>query len=96
MKRYIKIVLLILISCCYFNTVFEFSDTKKQGNFENKSHAHLQQSINKFFANSVTQSIPHYDIIVDMQIRFHLSAILLSSKYNSFFPRRDKFSILLS
>lgn len=45
MKGYIKIVLLILISCCYVNTVFEFSDTEKKANFENETHIYVYQTI---------------------------------------------------
>ena len=101
MKGYIKIVLLILISCCYVNTVFEFSDTEEKANFENESHAYIQQFSNQTFANNVTQSIPHCDINCDTPIQFHLSAITPASKCNSFykisfFPKRDKLFILYS
>lgn len=101
MKGYIKIVLLILISCCYVNTVFEFSDTEEKANFENESHTYVQQFNNQTFANSVTQSIPHCDINCDTPIQLHLSGILLASKCisfykNSFFPKRDKLFILYS
>ncbi|MFV5695490.1 hypothetical protein ACM55G_08650 [Flavobacterium sp. LB3P122] len=100
MKGYIKIVLLILISCCYINTVFEFSDSEEKANFENESHAYIQQFSNQIFANSVTQSIPHCDIS-DTPIQFHLNGILPVSKCNSFyksffFPKRDKLFILYS
>jgi hypothetical protein len=81
-KGYIKILLLILISCCYINTVFEFSDTKKKANFENEIHAYVQQCINLIFENSITQSIPNSDINCDTAIQFHLSAILHATKYN--------------
>ena len=43
MKSVFKIVLLTLISCCYLNTVFEFSDTEKKANFENETHIYIQQ-----------------------------------------------------
>lgn len=101
MKGYIKIFLLILISCCYVNTVFEFSDTEEKANFENESHAYIQQFNNLIFAKSVTQNIPHCDINCDIPIQFHLSAIIPATKYNSFykdsfFPKRDKLFILYS
>ena len=67
MKGYIKIFLLILISCCYVNTVFEFSDTEEKANFENESHAYIQQFNNLIFAKSVTQNIPHCDIPIQFQ-----------------------------
>ncbi|PWA10499.1 hypothetical protein DB891_04520 [Flavobacterium laiguense] len=101
MKGYIKIVLVILISCCYVNTVFEFSDTEEKVNFENESHAYIQQFSNQTFANIVTQSIPHCDINCDTLIQLHLSAILpaskcISSYKNSSFPKPDKLFILYS
>ena len=43
MKSVFKIILLTLISCCYLNTVFEFSDTEKKANFENEPHTYIQQ-----------------------------------------------------
>ena len=43
MKGHFKIFLLILITCCYANTVFEFSDNEKKTNFENESHCYIQQ-----------------------------------------------------
>lgn len=43
MKSYFKIILITLISCCYLNTVFEFSDTERRANFENETHNYIQQ-----------------------------------------------------
>lgn len=102
MKGYIKIFFLILISCCYVNTVFEFSDTEKKANFESESHTYIQQFDNQIFANSVTQSIPHFDINCNTSIQFHLSVVLsvstkcISFYKNSFFRKRDKLFILYS
>ena len=101
MKKYIKIVLLILISCCYVNTVFEFSDTEEKANFENESHTYIQKFDNESFSNSITQSIPHCDINFNTPIQFHLSAITPASKCNSFykstfFAKRDKLFIVYS
>lgn len=101
MKGYIKIFLLILISCCYVNTVFEFSDTEEKANFENESHAYIQQFSNITLVNSVTQSIPHCDINCDTPIQCHLSVILPASKCNSFykssfFSKPDRLFILYS
>ena len=61
MKKQFKILLLILVSFCYGNTVFEFSDTEKKANFENESHVYVQQHHNHDFGNDVTQSFPHFD-----------------------------------
>ncbi|RVT75399.1 hypothetical protein EOD40_11610 [Flavobacterium sufflavum] len=102
MKGYTKIVLLILISCCYVNTVFEFSDTEEKANFENESRIYIQQFDNQIFTDGITQSIPHGDINWDTAIPFHLNGILsvstkcVSFYKNSFFPKRDKLFILYS
>lgn len=101
MKGYFKLLILILISCCYINTVFEFSDTEKQANFENESHLYIQQCNNLTFTNSLTQSIPHCDINCDTPIQCHLSAVLPAFKCNSlykssFFSKPDRLFILYS
>ena len=57
MKRYIKIVLLILISCCYVNTVFEFSDIEEKQNFDKESHCYISQNTLKLnIPETTTQS----------------------------------------
>lgn len=43
MKKGLKILLLIILSCCYINTVFEFSDTEKKANFENEAHTYINK-----------------------------------------------------
>ena len=43
MKSHFKIIMFILISCCYLNTVFEFSDKERKANFENEIHNYIQQ-----------------------------------------------------
>ena len=43
MNRFFKIFLLLLITCCYANTVFEFLDNEKKANFENETHTYIQQ-----------------------------------------------------
>lgn len=58
MKSFFKIILLTLISCCYLNTVFEFSDTEKKANFENETHAYIQQdtqNLNVTYTKAVKQ-----------------------------------------
>ena len=101
MKGYIKILFLLVISCCYVNTVFEFSDTEKKTHFENESHAYIQYFNEQIVVNTVSQSIPNWDIDFDMPIQFHLSRILLGSTCNFFnkctlFPKRDKLFIRYS
>ncbi|WP_309613091.1 hypothetical protein [Flavobacterium sp.] len=47
-----------LISCCYFNTVFEFSDVEKKSNFENEAHNYIQQdtqTLNTTYSKIVLQ-----------------------------------------
>ena len=40
----LKILFFSLISCCYLNTVFEFSDIEKNKNFQNETHIYIYQS----------------------------------------------------
>ena len=58
MKSVFKILLLTLLSCCYLNTVFEFSDTEKKANFENETHTYIQQdnhNLNVTYTKTVKQ-----------------------------------------
>ena len=58
MKSIFKIILLTLISCCYLNTVFEFSDAEKKANFENETHSYIQQdnqNLNITYTKTVKQ-----------------------------------------
>jgi hypothetical protein len=45
MKSYFKVILIALISCCYLNTFFEFSDKEREANFKNETHSYIQQDI---------------------------------------------------
>ncbi len=40
----LKILFISLISCCYLNTVFEFSDIEEKQNFQNETHIYIYQS----------------------------------------------------
>jgi hypothetical protein len=40
----LKILFFSLISCCYLNTVFEFSDIEEKQNFQNETHTYTYQS----------------------------------------------------
>ena len=56
MKSYFKIIIFTLISCCYFNTVFELSDNEKKENFGNETHSYIQQeSLNTTYSKIVLQ-----------------------------------------
>lgn len=101
MKKQFKIVLIILVSFCYGNTVFEFSDTEKKVNFENESHVYVQQNHNPDFGNDVMQSFPHFDIISHTPYFFNLGSTLILSKDNlyfkkSFIPPPDRLFLLNS
>jgi hypothetical protein len=101
MKAYIKIVLLTLISCCYVNTVFEFSDIEEKANFENESHTYIQQFSNHSFVNNVTQSIPLRNVTCGTPLQFHLNRILPRFKcisfYKKYFSKKwDKLFIMYS
>ncbi|SEF84580.1 hypothetical protein SAMN04488130_103147 [Flavobacterium urumqiense] len=39
-----KILFFTLISCCYLNTVFEFSDNEEKLNFEKETHSYIYQN----------------------------------------------------
>ena len=60
MKSVLKILLLTLISCCYLNTVFEFSDNEKKTNFENESHTYIQQD-NHNLSVTYTKTVKQLD-----------------------------------
>ena len=87
MKKQFKILLLILVSFCYGNTVFEFSDTEMKANFENESHVYVQQHHSQDFGNDVTQSFPHFDIISYSPFYFNFGFTLISSKDNLYFKK---------
>lgn len=58
MKSYFKIIIFTLISCCYLNTVFEFSDNERKENFENEAHNYIQQdtqTLNATYSKIVLQ-----------------------------------------
>lgn len=52
-----KILFFTLISCCYINTVFEFSDNEEKLNFEKESHCYTYQETLKLdFSQTITQN----------------------------------------
>ena len=57
MKSFFKIIIFTLISCCYVNTVFEFSNNEEKLNFEKESHCYTYQETLKLdFSQTATES----------------------------------------
>ena len=54
MNLYFKIIIFSLISCCYINTVFEFSDNEEKLNFEKESHCYTYQETLKLDLSQIT------------------------------------------
>lgn len=75
MKKTVKIFLLLLISFCYGNTIFEFLDTEKKSNFENESHTYIQQSHSHDF---VKQNVPLGDFNIISNPTFDFGALPIS------------------
>jgi hypothetical protein len=87
MKSIFKTLLLSIVSCCYLNTVFEFSDNEKESNFKNETHCYVQQTSNKSFEITATQSVPLYDIIFNIPTQFSFPSNQLSLNYISFYEK---------
>ncbi|MBG6110634.1 hypothetical protein IWX84_001514 [Flavobacterium sp. CG_9.10] len=49
-----KILFFTLISCCYLNTVFEFSDNEENLNFEKETHSYISQNTLKLDISETT------------------------------------------
>lgn len=98
MKGFLKIFFLLLVTCCYLNTVFEFSDDEKKTNFENESHCYVQEINNNNVEFSVNQNIPFSEGIFNTSHQHNFSTILSpnsSSFYIKFFyPPPDKLYLL--
>ena len=87
MKGHFKIFLLLLITCCYANTVFEFSDNEKETNFKNESHCYIKQTNNNSAEFSVTQSIPISDLIFNIPNQHSFSTDAHSLNSSSFYEK---------
>ena len=72
MKSVIKILLFILLSSCYINTIFEFSDNEK-ANFENESHCYIHIDNNDLTIASV-KTIQHFYIAFVNPHRLEITA----------------------
>ena len=84
MKSIFKIILLTLISCCYLNTVFEFSNTEKKANFENETHTYIHAE-NESQAYTV-KTARHHDDLVHFIDYFHHYLIASEKSNPSVFP----------
>ena len=87
MKSVIKIFLLTFLSCCYINTVFEFSDTEKKANFENESHCYIQQISADNADFSVTQNAPFNVLNFNIPNQHHFFTDELSLNSSSFYEK---------
>ena len=101
MNHVFRIILLSIISCCYANTVFEFSDNEKKTNFENESHCYIQQTNNNNVEFSTTQNIPFNDLIFNTPNQHSFFTDVLSLNIGSFYekvfyPPPDKIYLLYS
>ena len=101
MKEFFKIFLLLLITGCYANTVFEFSDDEEKTNFENESHCYVQLVNTNNIEFSVNQNIPfsNHILYTSQQHNFSTYILLLNSssfteKY--FYPPPGKLYLLHS
>ena len=99
MKPVFKILLLILISCCYLNTVFEFPDNEKKTNFENESHCYVKLIKNNNIEFSVNQNIPFSELILNTSQQHNFFTTILSLNRSSFYkkffyPPPDKLYLL--
>lgn len=73
-----KIIFLTLISCCYINTIFEFSDIEEKRNFEKESHSYLSQETLKLDIPKTTTQNKVADVESDFQPRIVLYPVVIS------------------
>ena len=83
MKKFLKIFLLSILSCCYINTVFEFSDTEKKANFENESHCYIHQD-NSDLKTPTAKTVQLFDIAFHLQHSLTISANSVDKDNNLF------------
>ena len=92
MKKRLKILLLIILSCCYFNTIFEFSDTEKKANFENEAHTYTNKEQLFLQSHLSTAKNNHADLILFSHINYE---VFLSKNYISNIPHTFQSVFLL-
>ncbi len=101
MKSVFKILLLSIISCCYLNTVFEFSDTEKKSNFENENHTYIQQDTQNLNV-PYTKAVKQLDnVIVSWQTEISFSpvsndAFSFAETKNFFHPPQRRYILYAS
>ena len=101
MKSVIKILFLLLLSCCYVNTIFEFSDSEKKANFESESHCYIYIDNNDFTTPTV-KTVQHFDIAFHLPHSLTISANSIDKDNNSFYnnyfspPPRKRFLLFSS
>ena len=100
MKSVIKIFLLTLLSCCYINTVFEFSDTEKKDNFENESHIYIHQD-NNYLTAPIAKPVQLFDTAFNIPHQLNIFAkckdnICKYSYYKYFKPPDSLFLLYTS
>ena len=83
MKSIIKIFLLILLSCCYFNTVFEFSESEEKANRENESQLYVHHD-NKSKAIFIVKTVPYFNNALIIPYQFILAGALSPFTNNKF------------
>lgn len=94
-----KIVFFTLISCCYLNTVLEFSDNEEEQNFEKESHCYTYQETLKLdFSQGTSQNvIAVAELDLQPQIVFYpavISKIIANNYPNKVFQPPQKRYIL--
>ena len=98
MNSFFKIIIFTLISCCYGNTVFEFSDNEEKLNFEKESHCYTYQETLKLdFSQTTSQNYVVFDSDFQPQIVYYpviASKIIANNYPNKFFQPPQKRYIL--
>jgi len=73
-----KILLFTLISCCYINTVFEFSDNEEKLNFEKESHSYVNQNALKLDISETTTQKKVVIVESDFQPKIIFYRVIIS------------------
>ncbi|CAA9202409.1 hypothetical protein FLACOL7796_04256 [Flavobacterium collinsii] len=94
-----KILFFTLISCCYLNTVFEFSDNEERLNFEKETHSYISQNTLKLDIPETTtqKKVVVVDSYFFSEITFYpvvLSKTTTNNYQNNFSPPPQRRYIL--
>ncbi len=74
--KFIFKILLLIVSCCYLNTIFELSDKETKTNFENEVHTYLhqeEQNINFDCTKTIKKINPEIVIVEQKDVAFKLN-----------------------